>query len=107
MLDFVIHFIIGLFFIFMGIQSKKKKEPVKLWANISNANFKVTDISAYNQAVGKMWIIFGINMILLGLIMFLDIKGVPFLIYMLGVLANILGLMIYYTLVIEKKYRKQ
>lgn len=54
-----------LHFIGIGISAFGLKEPMGFWAN--SKMFEVTDVKKYNHAVGKMWIVFGVVMIVLGL----------------------------------------
>ncbi|MDE6202402.1 MAG: hypothetical protein K2G19_02875 [Lachnospiraceae bacterium] len=43
----------------------KKAMPFGFWANAEM--FQVKDVKAYNRAVGRLWCIFGIVFVLLGL----------------------------------------
>lgn len=101
---FSIWCVISLIFIGIGIASFFANNPMGFWAN--EKMFDVTDVKKYNYAVGKLWIVFGIILNLLG-IPLIKGKDSPYIIItILGVPAAVAGLMIIYTLVIEKKYKK-
>ena len=102
---FIIGVIVGCFFIGIGIFSFHAKKAVGFWANARM--FEVNDIKGYNHAMGKLWCVFGIVFILLNTPM-LDGQNSPLvMITILGVMVEVIVLMIVYTQVIEKKYRKQ
>lgn len=105
MAGFIIGVIVGCFFIGIGISSFHTKEAVGFWANAKM--FEVNDIKGYNHAMGKLWCVFGIVFILLNIPM-LDGQNSPLvMITILGVMVEVIVLMIIYTQVIEKKYRKE
>ena len=104
MVGFIICAIVGCFFIGLGILSFFAKRTVGFWANAKM--FEVNDVKGYNHAVGKLWCVFGIVFILLSLPM-LDGQNSPLImISILGIVVEVLVLMVIYTQVIEKKYRK-
>lgn len=104
MAGFIICVIVGCFFIGLGILSFFAKKAVGFWSNAKM--FEVKDVKGYNRAVGKLWCVFGIVFILLCLPM-LDGQNSPLImISILGIVVEVLILMIIYTQVIEKKYRK-
>lgn len=104
MAGFIIWAIVGCCFIGLGIFSFFSQKATGFWAN--SKMFEVKDIRGYNHAMGKLWCIFGIVFIGLG-IPLLDAQNSPLvLISILGVLIEVIILMIIYTQVIERKYRK-
>ena len=104
MAGFMICVIVGCFFIGLGILSFFAKTAVGFWSNTKM--FEVNDVKRYNRAVGKLWCAFGIVFILLSLPI-LDGQNSPLImITIIGVVVEVLVLMIIYTQVIEKKYRK-
>ena len=105
MAGFIICAIVGCFFIGLGISSFFAKRAVGFWAN--SKMFEVNDIKGYNRAVGKLWCVFGIVFILLSLPMLYGQNSPLIMVTILGVVVEVLVLMIIYTQVIEKKYRKQ
>ena len=105
MAGFIICAIVGCFFIGLGISSFFANRAVGFWANAKM--FEVNDIKGYNRAVGKLWCVFGIVFILLSLPMLYGQNSPLVMVTILGVVVEVLVLMIIYTQVIEKKYRKQ
>lgn len=105
-IGFVIWALVGIFFIAMGIYdwNAKSKRPFGFWANAET--FPVEDVASYNRAVGKLWCVFGIIFIILGLPMLAEQDSPIMLISMLGVAFESIGAMVVYVTKIEKKYRK-
>lgn len=104
MVAFVIYCIVSLIFIGFGISSFFAKRAVGFWANVSLP--EIEDIKRYNRAVGWLWIIFGIFMILFG-IPLLSGQNSPYVfISVFGIVFEIIAIMILYTR-IERKYRKK
>lgn len=104
MTGFIIWAIAGCCFISLGIFSFFAKKATGFWANAEV--FEVNDIRKYNHAMGKLWCVFGLVFIILG-IPLLDGQNSPLIIIsILGVFVEMLAVMIIYTQVIEKKYRK-
>ena len=105
MIAFIIWCLISCVFIGIGISCLFSKNSTGFWANTEAP--EVTDIKKYNRAMCKLWCAFGIIMMLLG-IPLLDGQNSPLVfITVSGILLEIVGLMIVYDLVIEKKYRKK
>ena len=107
MTAFIIWALCGVFFIGMGIYdwNAKNKRPFGFWANAET--FPVEDVESYNKALGKLWCVFGIIFILLGLPMLAGEGSPIMLISMLGVAFESIGAMVVYVTKIEKKYRKK
>ena len=104
MTGFIIWAIVGCCFIGLGIFSFFAKKATGFWANAEM--FEVNDIRKYNHAMGKLWCVFGLVFIILG-IPLLDGQNSPLIIIsILGVFVEMLAVMIIYTQVIEKKYSK-
>ncbi|MCM1157588.1 MAG: hypothetical protein NC300_02755 [Bacteroidales bacterium] len=82
----------------------KKEIPLGFWANAKM--FAVTNVKAYNRAMGKLWCIFGVVLVILGLPMFTG-KTVFILFSTIGVMLEAIVTMVVYVLVIEPKYRKR
>jgi phosphatidylglycerophosphate synthase len=105
MLGFVLWCILGIFFIGWGMYCKYSKSSTAFWF-WANANvFPVNDVSKYNSAMGKLFITFGIILILLGLPLLGGQNSPLIFVSILGTLIAVIGVMIVYTIVIEKKYR--
>lgn len=104
---FVIWLLMSIAFVILGIYASVSKKEVAFgfWANADT--FPVNDVKAYNRAVGKLWIVFGIVFAVLGLPL-LKGQNNPFIILsILGIMIEAIAAMVVYTTVIEKKYRKK
>ena len=107
MTAFGVWFLMAFCFMGLGIYNffSKKKSAFGFWANAKV--FPVTDVKAYNRALGKLWFVFGVVFALLGLPL-LGGKNTPYiLISILGAMLEAIAAMVVYVTVIEKKYRKQ
>lgn len=100
---FTIWGIFGCFMIGLGIYAFFSKKTMGFWANAEPA--EVIDVKKYNAAVGKLFCTYGVIFILLGLPIFS--ASAWFLLSVVGVVAESIGLMIVYSIVIEEKYRKK
>lgn len=90
--------------VLLGISALFAKKPVGFWSNARP--FEVTDVKKYNAAVGKLFIVFGIALVLLGLPLLAEETTAFIIISILGVMALAITAMVIYVTVIEKKYRK-
>ena len=105
MLAFIIWAICGCAFLILGIYAclSKKEVAFGFWAN--SGTFPVKDVKSYNRAVGKLWCVFGVVFLILGLPLLEGQNSPLILISILGVMAEAIIAMSVYTVVIEKKYR--
>ena len=104
MVGFAIWAAVGCLFIGIGISCFFAEKATGFWANAEM--FEVDDVTGYNRAMGKLWSVFGIVFVVLGLPM-LDGQNSPLvLLSVIGVLVEVIVTMIVYTQAIEKKYRK-
>ena len=104
---FIIWSIMGLAFIVWGIYSiyAKNQKAFGFWANVPK--FEVTDVKAYNKALGKLWIALGLGFIALGLPL-LGGQNSPWIIFsILGCMILAITAMVVYVVVIEPRYRKK
>lgn len=94
-------------FVAVGIRTmlSKKKAAFSFWANAEM--FEVTDVRAYNRALGKLWCAFGVGAALLGLPLLCGQDSAAVLITILGSMLEAIAAMAVYVTVIEKKYRKK
>ena len=106
MLAFILWTICGLIFVGMGIYDHHAKttRPFGFWANVKTAEVK--DVQAYNKALGKLFIGFGIVFILLGLPLLAGQNSPWIILSIVGVMALAIASMAIYTVGIEGKYRK-
>lgn len=103
MVAFIIWCVVSAGFILLGIINFHAKGTVGFWSNIPTP--EVEDIKQFNRAVGWMWVVFGILMMLLGVPLLTGQNSPYVLISGVGVVIEILAIMIIYTR-IEKKYHK-
>lgn len=101
---FVLWCIVGCFFIGLSIYALFSKKAMGFWANAEV--FEVTNVKKYNTAVAKLFFIFGIVFILLGLPLLSKTMTLLIFLSIIGVMIETITTMIIYTLVIEKKYKK-
>lgn len=107
LLGFIIWTILGCAFIGLGIYAfvSKKEVPFSFWANADT--FPVNNVKAYNRAVGKLWCVYGIVLILLGTPLLSRQNSGIIIVSILGMMAEAIVAMVIYVVVIEKKYRKR
>lgn len=103
-IGFVIWGLVGLLFVCLGIYSSFSEKPMGFWANAEM--FEVTDTKKYNSAVAKLFCAYGMVFILLGLPL-LGKNSAWILLSVLGVMIETIAIMVIYTTVIERKYRKK
>lgn len=105
MIAFIIFVIVSLVFVAIGISAFCAKKPMGFFSNAEM--FEVDDVKGYNRAVGIMWCVYGIVMIILGIPLLAGQNSPYALITMVGVMLETIALVVVYVLVIEKKYRKR
>lgn len=106
-LAFTIWMIVGFIFIGLGIYDilSKKAKPFGFWANAEVAPVK--DVKAYNRALGKLWCVYGVVFMLLGIPLLPGQNSAGVIITILGTLFEAIAAMVVYVTVIEPKYRKK
>ena len=106
-LAFVIWAFIGIAFIGMGIYclNSKKAKPFGFWANAEVV--PVDDVKGYNRAMGRLWCVYGVLFILIGLPLLDGQNSGLMIITMLGTMFISIGAMVTYVVGIEGKYRKK
>lgn len=103
-IGFVIWSALGCVFIGLGIYSLFSKKAIGFWANVKA--FEVTDIKKYNAAMAKLFCTFGIVLMVLGVPLLPGQNSAWILLSVAGLMIESIIAMIVYTMVIEKKYRK-
>lgn len=103
-IGFIIWAVVGCFIIGIGISAFFRKKAVGFWANIEVES--MNDIKNYNYAMGKLFIAYGVIFILLGLPILSGQNSIYIIFSILGIMVETIATMIIYTLVIEKKYKK-
>jgi len=104
---FMIWAVCGAAFIVLGIfdSLSKKEVAFSFWANAET--FPVNDVKAYNRAIGKLFCVFGIFFIILG-IPLLGGQDSPFiLLSIIGAMFETIIVMVVYVTVIEKNTEKR
>lgn len=102
---FLAYALIGLFFLIMGIRCRHSDKPSGFWANAEQ--FEVSDVHAYNKAMSKLWFVAAILYTSLGLPLLTPAYILlVILISVVGCMIVSIGLMIFFTTVIEPKYKK-
>ena len=109
LLAFIIWAIVGVAFIVMGIydMNSKKAKPFGFWANAEVG--QIEDVKAYNRALGRLWCVYGILFMLIGLpLLILNEQNAGLIaIPMVGTMIISIGTMVVYSIGIEAKYRKK
>lgn len=105
MIGFIIWSLVSCFFIGLGISCLFAKKATGFWSNIERP--EVTDIKKYNRAMCKLWCAFGVIMMLLGLPLLGRQNSPLVIISVLGMMFEAIAFMVFYVLVIEKKYIKK
>lgn len=104
MIAFIIWVLCGAMFIGFGVCAVSAKKPMGFWANAKM--FEVDDVKGYNRAVAKLWFVYGMVFIAMGLPL-LQQNSPYIMLSVIGMMLETVGAMIVYTLVIDKKYRKK
>ena len=95
----------GILMIGIGIWALFSKKPVNFWANASVS--EVNNPKQYNYAVAKLFCLYGIIFIILGIPLLAGQNSAWILLSVIGVMIESIMAMIIYVLVIEKKYKKK
>ncbi len=107
---FIIWLLIGMFFIWEGIYCIRSKKDVAIgfWTNGKKPLIEEKNIKAYNKALGKLWCVYGVLFILLGIPVALCDQNSPFIILSLvGIILEVIALIVIYVKKIEGKYKKK
>ena len=92
MFIFFIWALFGLVPIGLGIYAFNSSKAIDFWANMKTTQ-DVSDIKAYNRALARLWWVFAIIFILLGLPLLLDQKSALAIIIIPGVMLDCIFLM--------------
>ena len=87
MIGFIIWSLFGVFIIGLGIKDMFSKNLVGFWANTET--IKVKDVKGYNRATGRLFIIYGIVFIILG-IPLLEGQNTPYIMWSVKVCREML-----------------
>ena len=104
-IGFIVWALCGCLMIGLGISAFFSKKAGGFWANIKT--FPVNDIRGSKHAAGKLFIIYGVIFIVLG-VPLLSGQNTPYiLLSVLGVMIETIVIMAIYSLSITKKYREK
>ncbi|WP_373600265.1 hypothetical protein [Paraclostridium bifermentans] len=107
---FIIWLLLGIFFIWEGIYCIRSKKDVAIgfWTNGKKPLIEEKNIKAYNKALGKLWCVYGVLFILLGIPVALCEQNSPFIILSsVGIILEVIALIVIYVKKIEGKYKKK
>ena len=104
---FIIWAIMSVVFILMGIYvlNSRKAKPFGFWANAEVT--PIEDVKSYNCALGKLWCVYGILFLLIGLPLLDGQNSSLIILTILGAMFLSIGAMVAYVVGIEAKYRKK
>lgn len=105
MAGFVMWLAAGCLLAALGIGAFFAKKEVGFFNNVKPLPMR--DVKAYNRAVGKLFIVYGILFAALGLPLLLGQNSAWILISILGVMAETIAAMAVYILVIQNKYERK
>lgn len=103
MVGFIIWCVMGSMFICLAVYTWFARKPVGFWANTKIP--EVTDIKKYNRALSKLFCVFGVVLMALGLPLLAGEDSAWVLVPVVGAMLECIAAMAVYTLVIEKKYK--
>ena len=104
-LNFILWAIFGCLMIAIGISAFFSKEQVRYMAKINPP--KVKDIKGYNYATGKLLVLFGVLLIVLGVPILFDKSSLFIFLSIIGALILTIATIAVNVLYIEEKYREK
>ena len=104
-LNFILWAISGCLMIAIGISAFFSKKQVGFMANVNPP--KVKDVKGYNHATGKLFVLFGVLLIVFGVPILFDKSSLFIFLSIIGVLILTIVTMAVYVLYIEEKYREK
>ena len=105
LLNFIIWAISGCLIIAIGISCFFSKKQAGFWANVNLPPVK--DVKGYNHATGKLFVLFGVLLIVLGIPILFDKSSLFMLLSIIGALILTIATIAIYILYIEEKYREK
>lgn len=91
----------------IGIYKSRRKEPVRIWTGIEVEAGNISNVPAYNRAVGRMWILSSVPLWIFGIAEFwypVFAIGIAIAFFSLFCIVGI-PLLIWYAHKIEEKYK--
>lgn len=99
---FVVMWIAAMIFLILGIWAVNRETPMWFWGGTQIPESSITDVKAYNRAMGKMWCVFSIPLWVGGIVEFL-LPAASILILALACTVGI-GLVVWRYHKIEEQY---
>ncbi len=104
-MGFIAWGVAGILMIGIGICALFSKKPVNFWANARVS--EINNPKQYNYAVAKLFCLYGIVFIILGIPLLAGENSAWILLSVIGVMLESIMAMIIYVLVNEEKYKKK
>lgn len=105
MLLSIVCWIIAIFFIFYGIMVVHSKKPAGIYSNVKAPELnEISDLKAYNRAVGKLIIGYAVLLIAVGIAEINASKITAAVLILVSVFPGAIAMMIIYETVISPKY---
>lgn len=104
-LGFLLWAAMGLLIIGLGVAAFFAKREVGFWSNVRPLPMK--DVKGHNRAVGKLFIVYGLVAMALGLPILFGQNSAGCIISILGIVLETIIAMAVYTIVIQDKYEKK
>lgn len=96
---------LALFFIITGICDYHSRKPAGIYTNVKMAELdKITDLRAYNRAVGKLALGYGVVFIFIALISHFVKEETVGILILISTLPGTIIMVIIYETIISKKY---
>lgn len=103
-MGFIIWIAMGLILMGMGVAAFFSKKEAGFWSNVRPLPMK--DVKAYNRAVGKLFLAYGLGAMVLG-IPILGENSLGIVASVLGIVLETIVAMAVYTIGIQAKYEKK
>ena len=105
-ITFAIWSALGALYLIIGIFSMRSKKAVNFFANVETAK-NISDVAAYNKAVGRLWIVFAIGFEVFSFSFLSTEQNSPFVfLSVLGVVFLIIALVYSYMRILSKYQNK-
>ena len=102
---FLLWIAVGLLFIGLGVAAHFAKKEVGFWSNVRA--LPIEDVKGYYRAVGKLFIVYGLVAMVLGLPILFGQNSGGAVISILGIMLETIVAMAVYTISIQNKYEKK
>lgn len=97
----------ALFIVITGLCDYHSKKPVGIYTNVKAPELeKITDLKAYNRAVGKLGFVYGGAFIIIGLISIFVNVITALIIILINAFLGVIIMIMVYEMIIDKKYVK-